>query len=578
MGTSTTVVRVHNVGAGNRIVPVAVNSQRIIPTIAFKPTGSDEIYYGYDAKAKIDSGTDGILYENFKMDLISNDVEKRNQAEECIQGFLKYVYNQYLDLLNHDVFDVADEIKVYVSHPAKWNSYARTLMKQSVAEAGFCGQENVALKDEPTAAVLAVIHEKNAALKQAGMLHEGRKYKTMVIDMGAGTTDIVLCTYRVADGKLQIDDIFTYPSINAPGLCGGREIDHAIISAAELFVNDMQFKPSPVGEKVIGRLRRNVKKWKESTVSGVLENGDVLPEPQEIADFRDTMSKFGIPIRNEEERFSISREYFETFTQNHWEQWVGLLNGAFSEVKGEQYENLDCPKAPEDVELLIVTGGHSQWYIVSEYLLGKGSLSIQLPPMNFEKIRERPECLIQPNDPQETVAVGLCHLDEDVVGTIAASNDVAISFSCEGVFLGTCELIKKGVPLPFEKDFILKGTIKGFYIYHRKWNVEYSVITDSKNTVVKSQTVPATSIVITILKSILALLGVTIFDTPKMIWYILRGKYDKLNDTLADRIVDYPYSVKLSPRISVNEEGIIKIGCTIAVEDVDPITIPEIVI
>lgn len=34
-GTSTTVVRVHNVGAGNRIVPLTVNGCRTIPTIAF---------------------------------------------------------------------------------------------------------------------------------------------------------------------------------------------------------------------------------------------------------------------------------------------------------------------------------------------------------------------------------------------------------------------------------------------------------------------------------------------------------------------------------------------------------------
>ena len=578
LGTSTTVVRVHNVGAGNRIVPVTVNGQRTIPTIVFKPTGSDEIYYGYDAKAKMDSGTDGAFYENFKMDLISNEVEKRNQAEVCIQGFLKYVYDQYLRLLNDGIFDAADEVKVYVSHPAKWNSYARTLMKQSVEKAGFCGQENVALKDEPTAAVLAVIHEKNAELRQAGMLHVGRKYKAMVIDMGAGTTDVVLCTYKVTDGKLQIDDIFTYPSINAPGLCGGREIDHAIISAAERFVNDMQIKPSPVGEKVISQLRRRVKKWKELTVSGILEDGAVLPEPDEIAEFRDTLSTYGVPVRHEEERFSISREYFETFTKSHWEQWVGLLNGAFSEVKGAQYKNLDCPKAPEEVELLIVTGGHSQWYIVSEYLLGKNSLSIELPSMNFEKIRERPECMIQSADPQETVAVGLCHLDEDVVGTIAASNDVSISFSCEGSFLGTCDLIEKGVPLPFEKKDTLEGTINGLFIYHGRWNVEYSVITDNKNVVVKSQIVPSTGVIITILKSILALLGVAIFDIPKILWYFIRGRYDELSDTLADEIVNYSYKVKLWPKISVNEEGIIKIGCTISVEDVDPITIPEIVI
>ena len=87
-GTSTTVVRVHNIGAENRVVPVTVNGQRTIPTIAFRPKDSDEIYYGYDALAKSDSNIEGTLYKNFKMDLISDDVNKREQAEFLIQGFL----------------------------------------------------------------------------------------------------------------------------------------------------------------------------------------------------------------------------------------------------------------------------------------------------------------------------------------------------------------------------------------------------------------------------------------------------------------------------------------------------------
>lgn len=576
-GTSTTVVRVHNIGKENRIVPVTVNGQRTIPTIAFQPKDSDEIYYGYDAQAKIESMFEGTVYENFKMNLISDDIVQREQAEVLIQGFLKYVYNQYLSLLNDEVFDMADEVKVYVSHPAKWNSYARTLMKQSVETAGFCKQENIALKDEPTAALLAVIHEKNAELKQAGMLHEGQSHKAMMIDMGAGTTDIVLCSYKVVSGKLEIDDIFTYPSINTPGLCGGREIDKAIISEAERFVNDMQVKPSASGEKVVKKMRRGVKKWKELTISDVLKRDVVLPEPDEIANFRDTLSEFGMPIMNEGERFSISRKYFETFTKSHWTQWVELLKGAFSEVKGAQYDSLDCPKAPEDVELLIVTGGHSQWYIVSEYLLGKKSL-INLPPINFARIQDSPNCMIQSEDPQETVAIGLCHLDEDVVGTIAASNDVSVSFSCENKYLGACDLVKKGVPLPFEKrDYLIKNTIDGNFIFRRELKIEYSIVTDKTNTIVKSQIVPSTSILESIFRAVFAVLGVAIFDIPRILWHLLKGELDKLDDTLVENLINNDYNVELSPDISVNEEGIIKVGGTIKV-DGESLVIPEIVI
>ena len=576
-GTSTTVVRVHNVGAGNRVVPVAINGQRTIPTIAFQPKDSEDVYYGYDAQAKIDSNVEGTLYKNFKMDLISDDEYKRKHAELLIQGFLRYVYDQYQNLVNDEVFDSADEVKVYVSHPAKWNSYARTLMKESVENAGFCKQSNIALKDEPTAAILAVIHEKNTELKEMGMLHEGQKHKTMMIDMGAGTTDIVLCSYKVADGRLGIDDIFTYPSINTPGLCGGREIDDAIIAEAERFVNNMQVKPTSSGDKVIQRLKLRVKTWKEKSISAVLRREIALPEPDEISGFRDTLSEFGIPIMNEKERFAISRAYFENFTKNHWIQWAELIKGAFDEVKGSQYADLDCPRCPEEVELLIITGGHSQWYIVPEYLLGKKSF-VKLPAINFSKVKDRPTCLVQSSDPQETVAVGLCHLDEDVVGTIAASNDVSISFTCEGKYLGACDLIKKGVPLPFEKrDYLINSTIKGNFVFRRELKINYSIVTDKSNTINKSKIVPSDGIIATVFKAVLSVIGVALLDIPKVLYYLVRGELNKIDDTVLEKIIDSEYKIELSPDIIVNEEGIIKVGGTIKV-DGETLTIPEIVI
>lgn len=576
-GTSTTVVRVHNVGARNRIVPLTVNGCRTIPTIAFQPKDSDELYYGYDAKAKIESMLEGKVFVNFKMDLISDDETQRQQAELLIQGFLKYVYNQYQKLLNDGVFDVADEVKVYVSHPAKWNSYARSLMKRSVANAGFCKEGNVALKDEPTAAILAVIHEKNMELSKAGMLHEGKKHQAMMIDMGAGTTDIVLCSYVVRSGKLEIDDIFTYPSINTPGLCGGREIDDAILSEAERFVNRMQKTPSASGKNVVKKLRRRVKDWKERTISGVLKRSILLPEPDEIANFRDTLSEFGVPIMNGNERFSISREYFEKFTENHWMQWVNLLQGCFKEVHEEQYDKLKCPKKPEEVELLILTGGHSQWYVVSEYLQGmKGH--IDLPPTNFVIIKDNPFRLIQSEDPQETVAVGLCHLDEDVVGTLAASNDVFMSFVCEEKPLGGCSLIKKGVPLPFEKrDFLITNSINGGFIFRKELIVKYTIVTDKTNTITKSIMVPSTGIIECLIKAILSVLGVAILDIPRIIYYMLKGELYKLDNTLIEDIIKNEYVIELSPDIFVNEEGIIKVGGTVKI-DGETLIIPEIVI
>jgi len=227
--------------------------------------------------------------------------------------------------------------------------------------------------------------------------------------------------------------------------------------------------------------------------------------------------------------------------------------------------------------VLIVTGGHSQWYIVSEYLLGKRN-HINLPAIGFDKIIANPNCLIQSEDPQETVAVGLCRLGEAVVGIIPASNDVSISFMCEGKYLGACDLITKGMPLPYEKkDFLIKSSINGNFIFRKELKIEYSILTDKTNTICKSQIVPSTSVFESILRAALAVLGVAIFDIPRMIWHLLKGDIDKLDDTLIQDLVNNEYAVELSPDIFVNEEGIIKVGGTIKV-DGESLVIPLIVI
>lgn len=577
-GTSTTVVRVHNVGTDNPIFPVAVNGIRTIPTIAFRLVENAQYYYGYDALAQIKAERVGEIYRNFKMDLISDSEERRNQAVILISGFLHYVYNEYSRQLSDGIFPTADITKVYVSHPAKWNSFARNIMKQCVADAGFCSIDNVSLKDEPTAAMLAAMHERNTELKQSGLLRVDRKYKAMMIDMGAGTTDIVLCTYRLVDNKIEIDDIFTFPPINNPGLCGGREIDDCLLGEASKFIGRMMSKPGKTGDKAIEKLSRRIKEWKEQTVSGALKQGRNVPEPSEITTVRDTLLDFGAPVLNDNERFTISRQQLEQFTANHWKQLGNLINGAFKEVKEGQYAELECPKDAKEVELLVITGGHSQWYIVEEYLTGK-KIGVDLPKLDFTFIHQDAQRLVKTADPQETVAVGLCYLDEDVVGTIAAANDVSIKFSCEGTYLGACDLIKKGTPLPFENTKTdLKSAVKGNFIFRKEIVVDYTVVTGGTNEIKKSVVVPSDDLILVVFKTVLAALGVIIFDIPRYVYHLINGTLYKLqNDTVIASIVNNNYAVTLSPDIWVNDEGIVTVGGVIDLEGTKA-NIPNIII
>ncbi len=102
-------------------------------------------------------------------------------------------------------------------------------------------------------------------------------------------------------------------------------------------------------------------------------------------------------------------------------------------------------------------------------------------------------------------------------------------------------------------------------------------MTDKTNTITKSQVVPSTNIFESILRAALALLGVAIFDIPRILWYLIKGELDKLDDTVVEGLINNEYAVELSPDIIVNEEGIIKVGGTISV-DGESLVIPEIII
>ena len=76
-----------------------------------------------------------------------------------------------------------------------------------------------------TAAAVASFNEREQELKRAGLYFADTTYKAMMVDMGAGTTDIVLFEYRIENGKLHINNPVTYPTAESTRLCGGREID-----------------------------------------------------------------------------------------------------------------------------------------------------------------------------------------------------------------------------------------------------------------------------------------------------------------------------------------------------------------
>lgn len=384
-GTSTSVIRVKRYENGKSIGEKLETKEVIfsgigatVPTLIQKKDDDESIvYYGYEALQKRKKTT---TYHSFKVDLESSDPEKRAQARALTEEFFCYlakVYKSQSDgghLGNPD-----DKERTIVSYPVKWNEDTRNFMLEAAKKTGF---PNVTGMDEAQAAIQAVTVMSEDHLRKNGLLVNGKPSNILLIDMGAGTTDLVLCSYTPGENA-NAEILSTWPK-DGEILFGGREVD----SLLQNFFRDMlDEKDAQLVFKRVGVDK--FKSWKEETVSPALLKGDT------VSDF-DALDTCIEMADIEMDDYCLDRAAFETCLENYLKQLPELINGCIESagIKGI------------DVDLVIVTGGHSQWYFVQEMLSGKMP---QFGEADLCKIKENPSRIIPITRPQETVALGLVY-------------------------------------------------------------------------------------------------------------------------------------------------------------------------
>lgn len=567
-GTSTTVVRINNHGKEHeQIQTLSVsNNVSLIPTIVFKRKSDDMLFFAEEATVQIGQGTEGELKENFKIGLIDNDQKVREEAEELTSNFFNYLYKRYEEKEQAGFWGKCDRTKVYVSYPAKWPSFIRLTMINCAIKAGFGTNENVFGLDEPTAAVLACMHENTDKLKNLELYYEHVPYKSLMIDMGAGTTDLVLFTYIIDQGQIHLQNLVTYPTVDSDKLCGGREIDQIL----GLYCQDYAKRIPASGNPPEGPMKKcmtEAKNWKEYVVSPGLLNNETIHMPIYMTNFIDMMKSFGIPMNNITP-FSINRLTFEAITQQHWTEWRELLLGALEEGKKFGYESAD------EIDIIILTGGHSQWYGTQDFLLNKHFANLE--SIQIKKIQEQPNRLIHSTMPQYTVATGLCLKDEAIVAAMPMSYSLWIQFEYEGKKSRIIEVLRKGERLPFDKTLdTIKESITGNFIYRKEFSISCYVYEGNTLATAKKQKVSTFSpddgfIKIIFKTAILAIASP--FVIAKIIYDWWKGQLDwsQYKD-----ILDNEYTIELIPHIIITENGIATVKTSIKVDDND-VSMPDI--
>lgn len=402
-GTSTTVVRYKAEGTDTvNSVKDANGISDTIPTVIFKYADGSNSVYGNEALSMSRSGMPGELIANFKMGLLDVDERTRKQKEAYIEEFLTFVYKRFAEeTVNYAGYDM----DIYISFPAKWSDGFVTFMKEAYRKAGFKG--NIIGVNEPKAATYNMLFRHLEGLQRENALAPNKPMYVFMLDMGAGTTDIVIFRVVVdSRGQVEIDNMISYPTVDNPYLCGGREID---VLLQKYVLSAIKSKNVPFGED--GFTIDNAKTWKDQVVSAQLKKGMVLPLPPELLQIMKFLPN-GKDVINS---FTLSGGQFESATAEHWRNLYSLISSAITVYK-DKYG-----VGAEDIDMLFLTGGHSQWYVVPNLFNGKGvdgviGVNHQTPQgaveaLDFKKLREGSWRMFSDSRPHECVATGLCLQD-----------------------------------------------------------------------------------------------------------------------------------------------------------------------
>ena len=390
-GTCTTVVRVLNYDESgpSQVYAVKDDGMDTLDSAVYERKvgdGSSEWFYGRTAINRSRRTVPGSkLYQNFKVELLSKDDVITERAKFLVEKyFADYIAKCIERMVQCGKLELFEKKVVCVSVPSKWPLKVKEFMRRTVLKAKItCEESNVKVVDEPVAAArMAISSPAGWKLAEECMLaNKDHMARMMVLDMGAGTTDISIFKLKATEyGGLKVFDLVSFPSADNEIWCGGKEIDEILL--AEVKQGGVEILPNQME-----KWRYYIRNIKEKDVSVCLRDNDSFC-------FKTLDDCFTLY-----EGEDITRQRFEMLTHKHWESLHSLIIKAF-ELSTTKYKI-----TPADLDLVILTGGHSKWYCVEE-LFKTGKLA-ELPEINFAKIKNDPGRVLYDEDRSTTVAEGL---------------------------------------------------------------------------------------------------------------------------------------------------------------------------
>jgi molecular chaperone DnaK (HSP70) len=444
-GTSNTVVRYMDcsgdASVDRQLHPLSVSVDRsdMVKTLILDQANGTR-RFGQSAETSSASGT-GTLHRDFKMGLASE--ETRLLAEQLMRDFFVFLKQGCDSKLVS--LKPGDTEYTFVSYPAKWSPEARTAVEKAASYAGF---HNVKSLDEPSAALHACLQERIGddsktrlqELQREGIIHENSTLNIMLLDLGAGTTDIVLSRYN--PGESSVTTLVTWPTFTSTDTFGGREVDQFLLRIVLDYMKSIGARTSEAQEK---NILTSCKLWKDNSLSADLrDRGQSQEEPDAIGQVLTYQNLYDArPFP------PLTRHQLEAELGSYLDTLPRLVNGAIANAV--ERASVTKIRSGEDIDLVILTGGHSQWYFVREMLLGQytasGGEEINLPQLKRNEKR-----LLQLDSPEQTVAMGLAYQANPLKFSKVMSNNMWLSLKFGRTQLPEIKIVDQQTLLPHKQS------------------------------------------------------------------------------------------------------------------------------
>ena len=183
----------------------SANAYKTIPTLVCERDNYGDVFA--DECPNVDSDDFKFVSSNFKMDFLEK-VKLQEDVHEFIQSnsetidalrltkkFFKFLYESYRNInkTSESVLATEYEIRTIVTCPVRTTE---TQKKALVCVAELAGFKNGSTPDEATTVMRYALGKPNSELRKILMsLPEDSHLKILIVDMGAGTTDMVLYDY-----------------------------------------------------------------------------------------------------------------------------------------------------------------------------------------------------------------------------------------------------------------------------------------------------------------------------------------------------------------------------------------------